>query len=569
MPKSIAGLLFLFFLVINGCGPGHQLPLSNYVAQKSSIAQSAMVVSPHALSTQVGLEVLRDGGNAIDAAIAVQWAMAVVYPRAGNIGGGGLMVIRLADGTIASLDYREKAPKAASRDMYLDDKGQVIEGLSVSGHLAAGVPGTVAGMFEAHKKYGKLPMNRLLAPAIQLAKGFSISEGEASRLNGFQADFRKYNEAPNPFFKDEWKTGDKLRQPELGKTLKRIQQEGPSGFYKGETADYIVAEMRSGNGIITLADLEQYTAKWREPIVGKYHEYRIISMPPPSSGGVALIQMLKMLEPYDLSDMNFQSQQATHLIVETMRRAYADRAKHLGDIDFYDVPVEGLLDEDYLKGRMADFSPEKASPSNQVMAGGFKVMESFETEHTSIVDAEGNAVSVTTTLNSNYGSKVWVSGAGFFLNNEMDDFSVKPGVPNQFGLIGAEANAIAPGKRMLSSMTPTIIEKDGKLFMVLGSPGGSTIITSVLEVFLNVVEFGMPVDKAVSSPRFHHQWVPDQIMLEENALSPEARDALIAKGHKLQPVKYLGVVKAIVRLPDGKLQGAGDPRNSDDAAAGY
>lgn len=566
MPKMLRSIFFLLLALFAGCQRG-----TYYVAHKAAIAEAAMVVTPHPLASAVGLKILKQGGNAVDAAVAVQWAMAVVYPRAGNIGGGGFMLIRRANGEAASLDYREKAPALASRDMYLDAQGNAVEGLSINGHLASGVPGAVAGLFEAHARHGKLPMAKLMNPAIELAqKGFAISHGEAERLNAYQADFRKYNEAPNPFFKDKWQAGDLLVQSELARTLQLIRDNGPEGFYKGETAREIVAEMKSANGIISLDDLAAYQAKWRKPIIGQYKQYRILSMPPPSSGGVALVQMLDMLEPYPIAQWGFHSPKTVHTMAEAMRRAYADRAKHLGDSDFYTVPVDSLLAASYLQQRMAGFSPDSATLSQSILAGQFKLtLESFETEHTSIVDQEGNAVSVTTTLNSNYGSKVWVSGAGFFLNNEMDDFSVKPGVPNQFGLVGAEANAVAPGKRMLSSMTPTIVEKDGKLFMVLGAPGGSTIITGVLQVFLNVVEFGLPLDQAVSAGRFHHQWLPDQILMENNALSESTTAALTAKGHRFQTAKAIAVVKAIVRLPDGRLHGAADPRNPDDDARGY
>lgn len=563
-------IILLLLLSSFACRRGHQ-PVLTYTAHKTAVADSAMVVSPHPLATAVGLEVLRKGGTAIDAAIAVQWAMAVVYPRAGNIGGGGFMLIRTADGKVDALDYREKAPSAADRDMYLDSLGNVIEGLSMNGQLASGVPGTVAGMFAAHQRYGKLPMEELIAPAIRYAtEGFAISQGEADRLNNFQPDFTKYNEAPNPFIKDHWTLADPLVQPALAHTLRLISDQGPAGFYKGETADKIVAEMKSGNGIISLNDLANYEPHWRTPLSAQYKDYKVWSMPPSSSGGVALLQMLKMLAPFPLDKWGFHSTATVHTMAEAMRRAYADRAEYLGDSDFYKVPIDSLLDEGYLKYRMADFSAEHATLSESIHAGDFSMaLESFETEHTSIIDKYGNAVSVTTTLNSNYGCKVWVTGAGFFLNNEMDDFSVKPGVPNQFGLVGAEANAIAPGKRMLSSMTPTIIEKDGKVFMVLGAPGGSTIITSVLQVFLNVAEFGMPLDKAVAAGRFHHQWLPDQILMEEQALPDTVVQQLTAKGHHFQTAKAIAVVKAIQRLPDGRLQGAADPRNPDDDAQGY
>lgn len=538
---------------------------------QSVVADSAMVVSPHPLSTEVALDILREGGNAVDATIALQFAMAVVYPRAGNIGGGGFMVLRNQDGSLASLDYREKAPALANRDMYLDSLGNPIDGLSTQGHLAAGVPGTVAGMFAAHEKYGRLPMAQLIEPAIQLAReGFRITQEEADRLNRFQEAFRQYNETPNPFLKDNWREGDLLVQDLLAQTLERIKAQGAAGFYTGRTAELIEAEMESGGGIISQTDLQNYQASWREPLTDAYKEYRIISMPPTSSGGVALLQMLEMLEAYPLSEYGFHSASSVHLITEVERRAYADRAEHMGDMDFYPVPIDSLLSANYLAMRMANFNVDSATTSDHILAGNFSVgLESFETTHTSVVDEEGNAVAVTTTLNSNYGCKVWVDGAGFFLNNEMDDFSVKPGVPNQFGLIGAEANAIAPNKRMLSSMTPTIIEKEGELFMVLGTPGGSTIITSVLQVFLNVAEYGMDLEQAVQAKRFHHQWLPDIIMVEKGGFSSALMDSLQAMGHSFREVDYIAKVKAIQVLEDGTLHGVGDPRNLDDDAKGY
>ena len=482
------------------------------------------------------------------------------------------MVVRTKDGETAALDYREKAPLAAHRDMYLDSLGNVIDGLSTMGHLAAGVPGTVAGLFEAHKKYGRIrDMKELIQPAIELAeRGFQISATEANRLNGFQEGFRKYNEEPNPFIKDSFQLGDLMVQKKLAETLRQIRDRGTAGFYEGPVAEAIVAEIKSGNGIITLEDLRKYGAHWREPVIGWYDDYRIISMPPSSSGGIALLQMLKMVEPYPLNDYGFHSTRATHLMVEAERRAYADRAEHVGDSDFYDVPRDSMLSDIYLQARMANFDATHVTVSDSILAGNFKLLkESFETTHTSIVDAEGNAVSVTTTLNSNYGCKVWVDGAGFFLNNEMDDFSAKPGVPNQFGLVGAEANSIRPEKRMLSSMTPTIVEKDGKLFMVLGAPGGSTIITAVFQVFINVAEFGMSLEEAVNAGRFHHQWLPDAILIEENAFPDSTRQALEAMGHSFNTVGRMAVIKAIMRLPDGRLEGVGDPRNPDDDAEGY
>jgi gamma-glutamyltranspeptidase/glutathione hydrolase len=542
-----------------------------YDTRKSVIVDSAAVVSPHPLATRVGVEVMRKGGNAIDAAVAVQFAIAVIYPRAGNIGGGGLMVIREANGETAALDYREKAPAAASRDMYLDAAGNPVEGLSTDGHLAAGVPGTVAGLVEAHKRYGQLRWEELLQPAIELAaKGFAITAAEAERLRNFQGDFRAYNDEGCVFIRNNWQEGDRLVQRDLAAALVRIQQRGHDGFYRGETASLIVNEMREGGGFITARDLKEYRAQWRTPVSGYYRGYKVISMPPPSSGGVALLQMLAACEPYPVASYGFQQPAAVHLVVEAARRAYADRAAWLGDTDYFPVPVNSLTDTAYVRMRMRTFDPAHASPSDSIAGGKVTLLkESFETTHTSVVDPSGNAVSVTTTLNSNYGCKVVVDGAGFFLNNEMDDFSVKPGVPNQFGLVGSEANAIEPGKRMLSSMTPTIVEKDGRLFMLLGAPGGSTIITSVLQVIMNVIDFGMPLDKAIHAARFHHQWLPDEIMVERNAITAADRAAMEAMGHRFREVKSLAVVKAIHVRADGKLQAAGDHRNPDDHAAGW
>ncbi len=545
---------------------------ADYEIIQSAKGKKAMVVSAHHLATKVGNEILQKGGNAIDATIAVQYALAVVYPRAGNIGGGGFMVIRTKDGNYDSIDYREKAPKASTRDMYLDDEGNVIPGLSRNGHLAVGVPGTVDGMEEVHKKYGKIKdFKVLIQPAIDLASnGFLLTPMEIERFNRFKKDFVKYNKSPNAFIKDTlWVEGDRLVQKDLANTLTLIRDNGKAGFYEGETADKLIAEMKTGNGIITHDDLTSYQSKWRAPLVGNYKDYKIISMAPPSSGGIALLQMLKMVEKYPLADYGFQSKEAMHLMIEAERRVYSDRAKHLGDSDFYKVPQDSLLDAEYIEDRMRDFNPKKSTPSDMVAAGSFAVpMETFETTHTSVIDEAGNAVSVTTTLNSNYGSKVVVSNAGFFLNNEMDDFSAKPGVPNQFGLVGNEANAIEPEKRMLSSMTPTIVEKDGELFMVLGAPGGSTIITAVFQVFLNVVEFGMPLDDALFAKRFHHQWLPDVVLYENGGLTEASKQSLKDLGHSLKDVKYMALVKAIHVQPDGALHGVGDNR-SEDHAAGY
>ncbi len=563
-------LISLFFVLFQSTNFA-QYPLPQHI-EKSVVKDKAMVVAPHPLASQVGLDILLKGGNAIDAAVAVQFAMAVVFPRAGNIGGGGLMVIRKSDGKLDALDYREKAPAKAGRDMYLDAKGNVLSGLSTEGHLASGVPGTVAGMLAAHKKYGKLKFKALIKPAIDLAeKGFAISQAEADRLNTYKTVFSKYNADDNPFLKNDlWKAGDVLVQKNIAATLTRVMKKGKAGFYEGKTAEFLVAEMARGNGLISLDDLKGYEAKWREPVTIPYKNYRIISMPPPSSGGIALLQLMKMAEQYPLKDYGFHSLKAIHVTTEIERRVFADRAQYLGDPDFYKVPKDTLLNTQYLRNRMKNFNPLAATSSKDILAGDFKMSkESFETEHTSIVDEQGNAVSVTTTLNSNFGNKVLVHGAGFFLNNEMDDFSSKVGVPNQFGLVGAEANAIQPQKRMLSSMTPTIVEKDGKLFLVIGAPGGSTIITAVYQVMLNVMEFGMPINEAITAGRLHNQWLPDEIWIEKNALSAERKAELEKMGHKIREIDRMAVVKAILRLPNGQLHGGADPRNPDDDAKGY
>lgn len=540
-----------------------------YTAQKSELFEKAAISGPHPLATAIGEDVLRKGGNAVDAAVAVQFAMAVCYPRAGNIGGGGFMVYRAADGAIDALDYREKAPAAASRDMFLDENGDMHPTRSTLGHLAVGVPGTVAGVEAMYEKYGSLPWAELVQPAIDLAvKGYRLSDNEIGRIEAVQETLKKLN-GPSPFIQDNFEQGHIIYQPELAKTLERIRDNKAKGFYTGETARLIAKEMTDNGGLITEADLAAYAPEWRTPVTIDYDNYRLISMAPSSSGGIALAQLLGMVNPYPLHEYGFQSEAATQLMVEAERRAYADRAEHLGDTDFHPVPIKQLTDTAYLNERMADFRTDSAGTSKAIAAGQPMTKESFETTHISIIDEAGNAVSITTTLNGNFGSKVIVDGGGFFLNNEMDDFSAKPGVPNMFGLVGAEANAVEPGKRMLSSMTPTIVEKDDKLFLVLGAPGGSTIITAVFQTFMNVAEFGMPIDSAIRAPRFHHQWLPDEIMVEPTALGSTVRNSLEQKGYKFRDVNRMAVVKAVMVMPDGKLHAATDPRNPDDDVAGY
>ncbi len=534
------------------------------------ITEKAMVVSAREEASKIGADILKKGGNAFDAMAATELALAVSFPYAGNIGGGGFMVYRKNNGEIGALDYREKAPMAATQNMYLDSLGNVIKGKSTLGAMAVGIPGTVAGVFAAHKKFGSLPMEEIIQPVIDLAKkGVIVTQKQENRLKKHTPAFRKAN-SEIILLDNNWKKGDTIKYVSLAETLTRIQQNGRDEFYKGETAKILAKFMQENGGLITEEDLAKYEAKWRTPVVFNYDDLKIISMAPPSSGGICLAQIMNAIEPYDLDKYGHNSAKSIQVITEAERRAYADRSFFLGDPDFIKIPKETLISKPYSTSRMENFSFDKATASSDVSHGNITFSESNETTHYSIVDQFGNAVSVTTTINAAFGSKLYCSELGFFLNNEMDDFSSKPGVPNMFGLVGAEANKIEPEKRMLSSMTPTIVEKNGKLFMVVGTPGGSTIITSVLQTILNVHEYKMGMQEAVNQPRFHHQWLPDDIKMEPNGFSEEIKNKLKSLGYKLDETNspVIGKVDAILVLPDGKLEGGADHRG-DDKAIGF
>ncbi|HUF49820.1 MAG TPA: gamma-glutamyltransferase [Longimicrobiales bacterium] len=533
-------------------------------------ASRAMVATDAPIATEVGVQVLRDGGNAIDAAVATAFALAVVYPEAGNLGGGGFMVTRLATGATAALDFREKAPLAATRDMYLDAQGNVTEH-SLIGHQASGVPGAVAGLWQAHQRFGSLPWAQLLAPAIQLAEaGFTVDAAFAASLRAAAPRLRRFSGSTALFFPTDvaLQAGSLWRNPDIARVLRRIAQHGPAGFYEGETADLIVAEMARGGGIITHEDLRRYRAEWREPVVFTYRGHRVISMPPASSGGITLAIMANILDGYPLREFGWHSVTALHLTAEAMRRAFADRNHYLGDPAFVSVPRALLSSDEYAARQRATISRERATPSTSIRPGLGATGEPAHTTHFSIVDAAGNAVALTTTINELYGSAVTVSGAGFLLNDEMDDFAARPGTPNMFGLVQGEANTIAPEKRMLSAMTPTIVlDRDDNVLMVTGARGGPRIITAVFQVISNVIDYGMDVGTAVHAPRIHHQHLPDVLGYERDGIPQDVLARLQAMGHTVEARASVGTAPTILRR-GGVWTGVPDPRTGG-LAAGY
>ena len=560
---SVRSLLFALIALLPSLGLAQTNPHSS---------SGGVVVSDSLLASVVGAEILKNGGNAVDAAVATGFALAVVFPTAGNIGGGGFMIVRMADGESVAIDYREMAPLAAHREMYLDENGEVVPGLSTIGRWGAGVPGTVAGFWEAHQRYGKLSWSQVVEPAVRLAsEGYLVNAARAASLKGRASAFKPFKDSYRILNRNGnfYQEGEMLKQPDLAATFRRIRDNGRDGFYKGETARLFVEDAQKNGGLFTQTDFTNYVAKIRVPLRGTYKGHEIITMPPPSSGGAAVIQMLNMLEQYNPSAMNVGSARYVHRLVETMKRAFADRAKHMGDPDYSEVPVGPIISKKYAHKLNDSIDPVRATPSSEINAGVFPPKEGNNTTHFSVVDKEGNAVSNTYTLNTGYGSLVIAEGTGVLLNNEMDDFTSKPGVPNTYGLIQGEANSIEPGKRPLSSMSPTIVLQDGKLFMVTGSPGGPTIINTVLQSILNVIEHKMTVQEAVSYPRFHHQWLPDTIELEARGTSIATRTQLGLMGHSSFFSGYtMGSCQAIVIGADGRRHAGVDPRVNGAGAAG-
>lgn len=530
------------------------------------VFENAAVVSAHPIASEIGKEILQNGGNAFDATVGVQFALSVVYPIAGNISGGGFSVFQLADGESGTIDYRETAPRKAHRDMYLDSLGEPIENLSVLGALSVGVPGTVRGMWDLHQKYGSMDWKELILPSVEIANnGWVLTENEIAYLDKYGDKIR--SQGTSIFTDQNFKAGDSIKNPNMAAMLSRIADFGPDDFYSGETAKILIETLSKNGGIIDSIDLANYTSIWREPIIGSYDSFEVISMPPPSSGGIALLSLLKMSERFNLSDWGKWDSKSIHATVELEKLVYADRSVHLGDPDYYDVPVEELLNQEYMMLRSEMVSMDSSTPSSYIKSGEF-VRESPQTTHYSIIDEYGNAVSTTTTLNGAYGSKLFIPELGFFMNNEMDDFSVKPGIPNQYGLIGAEANAIEPGKRMLSSMTPTIVSHENKPVLILGSPGGSTIITSVFQNILNVLKFGYSIEESVHLPRYHHQYLPDSLFYEANFTEFIDSTELSVLGHELRKREPIGKVDAIFIDSKGLIHCGADPRG-DDHASGY
>lgn len=555
---------FILFLILISCSSPEQETLSNSIFPN---ANYGAVVSAHPLATEVGMKILESGGNAFDAAIAVHMSLAVVYPRAGNIGGGGFMVYHTKNNINGSLDFREKAPLFSSRDMYLDSLGNPLMEESRIGALSVGVPGSVAGMAAIYEKFGSLEWEELIAPSIEQAEiGFALTKREAEVFNRYAIELLKYNGSDFYLVKEgTWKKGDLVKAPQLAKTLKLISENGKDGFYKGEVAEAFIKTMKENNGIINLQDLLDYDVKWRDPIKFDFKEYKVISMPLPSSGGIALAQLLYGIDKFQGDTLSLNSSAFIHLNTELERRVFADRAEYLGDEDFVEVPVDLLTDTAYLNTRFRGIDPNNATPSSAIKLGELKTTESLETTHLSIIDRWGNAVSITTTLNGNFGSKLACKEGGFLLNNEMDDFSIKPGVANQFGLIGNEANSIEANKRMLSSMTPTIVLKDDNPILVLGSPGGSRIITSVYQTILNTLIYDLPIQEAVNETKFHSQWLPDQIYYEEGRVDSLLLDSLKIMGHQVIGKSRLGKMK-VIRVRKGILEAAGDTLRGDDNA---